>query len=608
VSFATNERQNTAESVEGERVADPKKALQLLADEARSEPNLWQTSAIAARLAAVPYNDVEGWRGLRVFAVGNATLKPFCDGLALGLLTQRIHPKVMEGPFDSWGTQFTDPDSELVRFGPGVVLLVLSGLGLTSGGTRIENRTVAMLETALKNFRQRSQTPVLIILPEPLEEEADPVSAFAQWRAQFVADAHSRLAQLAILLDPTPLLITQSASKWYAPRFWYHSKMSAHPDSLVALGRWLAPTVAHCLHRQVKVVACDLDDTLWGGVVGENGWQDLRLDLYGSGGAYIRLQAFLKRLISTGVVLAAVSKNNESDARDVFERYDTMPLRWDDFIAHYVNWQPKSENLIRLARHINIDPSAICFLDDQPFERAEVRAALPSVIVPELPKVPEEFVPFLARSGIFVAPLVTSDDLKRNDYYRGETQRRLAAAVVGDRNDFLRGLDIVVTSLPIGPETLARVVQLTQKTNQFNLTTRRYDSVSIAAVIGTRGAFGRCYSVTDCFGDSGITGVLLAVPDGNALFIDTWLLSCRVMGRDVERAMLVDICNWARANGYKRLVGKFYPTGKNMPVADLLPSSGFVKEDTGDNEFPSFALELMSPTPRLETLMLREST
>jgi FkbH-like protein len=382
---------------------------------------------------------------------------------------------------------------------------------------------------------------------------------------------------VAIVIDPGPLIMELGSARWFAARYWYHAKLPCHPNAMIALGRHLATTIARCIVRPVKVIACDLDDTLWGGTVGEDGWRGLRLDPHGTGAPYIRLQAFLKDLAERGVLLVALSKNNEADVREVFQKRTEMLLRWEDFAASRVNWRTKSENLRDLSETLRLDLGSFCLLDDSPFERAEVRHALPTLIVPELPTAPEDFVSFLARCGLFQIPIVTAEDRDRGRHYRDETARETSLKASASYEDFLRTLDLRAVAEPIDSANIERVVQLVGKTNQFNLTTRRHDLGMIRRLIEDRGAFAYCYRVLDRFGDAGVTGVLIATCDMGSCRIDTWLLSCRVMGRTVERAMFAHLLEWLRARDIRRLVADYVPTKKNEPVTMLLPELGFVE-------------------------------
>ncbi|WP_431859170.1 HAD-IIIC family phosphatase [Azospirillum sp.] len=519
---------------------------------------------------------------LRVYLAGNATLRPMAAGVREGALAAGVVATVADAPANQFGPLFFDPGSDFYTGGWDVAVLVLSSLGLTSAGTTLRDGVADDLAAVAAAIRSRSEARIAVVLPEPLEEEWDPDAPVAAWRAGVVADIRAALDDRVLVIDPLPTLLEVGAAAWYAPRFWYHAKLPCHPTALAALGRGIGRSLAAGTVRTVKLVACDLDNLLWGGIVGEDGCHGLALDVHGGGGPFIRLQAYLKHLASRGLVLAAVSKNNPEDVQAVFRERREMLLGWDDFACVCANWEPKSANLRAVAAELNLGLASVAFLDDSPFERAEVRAALPEVTVPELPTVPEEYVPFLVRSGLFATPFATGEDRDRQRHYRENRARREAAQGAPDLAGFLDSLDLSAEMLPIDAATIERAVQLIAKTNQFNLTGRRHALAAVRAMADAPGGFARCCRVADRFGDNGITGVLIAVPEGqSSCRIDTWVLSCRVMGRAVERAMFATLVDWAAARGVRWIVGEHVPSDRNQPVAGLYPDLGFERTGSG---------------------------
>ena len=352
----------------------------------------------------------------KIAILGNATLKPLCDAVKVNLLAHRIDADIWEAPFDQWSPLMHDAGSELYRFAPSIAVLYLSSLGITKLATEAPLYILDQLESAVEKFLHFSGATVLLCLPEALEEEQHTPNAMTRWRHHFIGELYRRIEPFdkVLIVDVDRAVHGTGCPRWHAPRYWYAAKMPAHPGALICWGRQLAHTLARCISVPVKVVACDLDNTLWGGIVGEDGWEHLHLDMHGLGGPYIRLQGLLKALIDKGVLLIAVSKNNEPDVREVFRmREKEMLLKWDDFTMVLANWKPKSENLKYAAKVLNLGLGNFCFLDDSVFERNEVRHSLPEVIVPELSANPEDYVPQLVRSGLFHIPLVTSEDKMR---------------------------------------------------------------------------------------------------------------------------------------------------------------------------------------------------
>ena len=558
---------------------DAEASFRLLTAAAGKLPDLSAVNAASGVLGELEgaKNSQPGFVKTRIAVAGNCTLKPLADALKVGMLSHSVDADVWEAPFDQWASLMVDEASPLYQFSPSFLVLYLSSLGLTASSTRSPADVIDMLKSCLRGFSQKSSAHIILILPEPLEEERFSLSGHFSWRAQLTGELCQSLGSRVLFVDPGQVLAEVGEKNWYAARFWYHAKMPCHPNAMVSLGAHVGLTIARCISVPVKVVACDLDDTLWGGVVGEDGWQNLRLDVHTTGGPYIRLQAFLKRLAEKGVLLVAVSKNNDADVREVFEKNDDMLLKWEDFTMVAANWSPKSQNIAYVAKTLNLDLRHFCFLDDSPFERDEVRSALPRVIVPELPDSPEDFVPILVKSGLFHVPLVTEEDKKRVRFYRTEAARVEEMSKVGDLDSFLKGLDLKLYPLKIHDDNIDRVVQLINKTSQFNLTNKRYDSAGVQRHTGDPEVYGFCYRVVDRFGDSGIASVLIAVPeeDKHVYVVDTWVMSCRVMGRTVERAIFEHLLSWMEAREVRLVKGIYLPTGKNVPVEGLYRDLGF---------------------------------
>lgn len=556
--------------------ADATQRVLRLAECARDAASVVEIGAVMKAIDAFDKSPPPHTPKISVYVAGNATLQPMVNGIRLGTMARGVVADVLEAPFDQWADVMLNPDSNLLRLQPDFLVLYLCSLGLTAAGTSLRGDVVDLLASCLAGLWERSHTRVAIVLPEPLEEERDPSSMLPEWRAT-LCDAIRRLSppDRMLIIDPGIVVADIGAERWFAPRYWYHAKLPCHPLALTALGRMIGNSLAAARVRP-KVIVCDLDNTLWGGILGEDGWHGLALDVHSGGGPYLRLQAFLKERIARGFLLAAVSKNNEADVREVFARRRDMLLAWDDFVCVHANWEPKSENLRRIAEQLDLSLQSFIFLDDSPFERAEVRKTLPEIHTPELPSAADDYVPFLLRSGMFSAPFPTTDDRRRHAYYRQDLARQKARNTTANLDDFLASIELRMEELLVDTATLDRAVQLLHKTNQFNLTTRRHNMETVAAMADDPETFARCYRVTDRFGDNGVVGVLIAVPDGEkACRIDTWLLSCRVIGRTVERAMFATLCRWAAQRGIRHLVGEYVPTAKNQVVASLFRDLGF---------------------------------
>ena len=335
-----------------------------------------------------------------------------------------------------------------------------------------------------------------------------------------------------------------------------------------------------------KVLLLDLDNTLWGGLAGENDHTPIKLSEDHEGLAYKNLQRVIAQMQSQGVILGIVSKNNEEDAMELIKNHPHMVLRLEAFAAKRINWQPKPENIREIAKELNLGLDSFVFWDDNPAERQLVKAVLPQVMVPDFPEKPEELAKAMA--GVyrryFEKETVTAEDLEKTKQYAQNAMRKDLEARAVDFESYLKQLDMeLICEDPL--KNLERLVQLINKTNQFNLTTRRYDRQTLQGFLedGRHRVF--LYRVKDCFGDNGIvSAVIIRLPENFAPIIDTFVMSCRVMGRNLEYDILADVEEQLYKEGYKSLIGEYLPTKKNKPVENLYETLGYEKLPEEKNE------------------------
>jgi FkbH-like protein len=356
------------------------------------------------------------------------------------------------------------------------------------------------------------------------------------------------------------------------------------------LGYGVLGDLARCYARYIaplkgltrKCVVVDLDNTLWGGVVGEDGKDGIKLGPTSPGSEYQDFQRYLLSLTKQGILLAINSKNNLADALEVIRSHDGMVLREDSFVAMRINWSPKSENLVSLAGELNIGLDAMVFLDDSAEEREGIRQMVPEVLTPDLPEDPA-----LYRQTVEALPqlqllTLTTEDQTRVTQYQAKRERERARADASSLEEYLRSLAITVETARATDGTMPRVHQLIQRTNQFNLTTRRYDSGQLAAL--ARDPERRIYVLRarDRFGDHGVVGTAIVRVDGRCWTVDSFLMSCRVIGYGVETALLAAIERDADRAGADTLVGEFIETDKNVPARDFYERHGFHREAVVD--------------------------
>ena len=390
------------------------------------------------------------------------------------------------------------------------------------------------------------------------------------------------------------------------PVRWHQAKQLVSPNLAPLYGDQLARIAAASAGLSRKCLVLDLDNTLWGGVVGDDGVEAIHLGQGSpSGEAFLAFQRYAAQLARRGIILAVCSKNDLSVAEAAFN-HPEMALKRSDIAAFVANWEDKAGNLRRIASMLDIGLDSLVFVDDNPAERDIVRRELPEVAVPELPDDVADYPARVAAAGYFEAVSFTSDDATRGRNYALNAERKAAMSQATDMEGYLRGLEMVLTATPIGAAELARSTQLINKTNQFNLTTRRYSEAEVERIASNPAAVALAIRLADKFGDNGLISVVLARPDASVasdeLLIDSWLMSCRVLGRQVEDAVLDVLAAAATAAGYRALIGEYRPTERNGMVAEHFPRLGFVQHPALSDSEPDatfWRYELNAPrTPR----------
>ncbi len=387
-----------------------------------------------------------------------------------------------------------------------------------------------------------------------------------------------RAPPYVVIHDLDDLSASVGRNLWGDERLYYHAKMPCPPQHLVDYGFSVASLLAAQMGLTKKCLVLDLDNTLWGGVIGDDGIGGIRLGQGdGEGEAFLAFQRYAKALKQRGVLLAVCSKNSEQVAKEVFEKHPEMVLRLEDISCFIANWNDKAANLREIARSLNIGLDSLVFADDNPAERALVRQLAPDVAVPELPVDPADYILAIEQHRYFQVTSLGREDLQRAEYYRANARRDEVLNGSDNVEEFLRSLAMVARIAPVDEVSLERTAQLINKSNQFNLTTRRRTAAEVMALAADPQWFTCTVSLRDRFGDNGLISVLLAKREDDALIVDTWLMSCRVLKRGVESLLHNYLCRWALRRGIRRIRGEYIATAKNSIVRDHFAGLGFAK-------------------------------
>ncbi len=528
-------------------------------------------------------------------------------------------------PFNQIEQQAFNPDSELYQSQPEVIMVALefadvapdliwrypalSTQEIEAALTTLEGR----LKPLLEQLRRQSPATLLIfnfaLPPIAAVGLADPGLELPQSSA--VARANEALANLCrsltdvFVVDYARLTTVCGLSQWYDARLQHTARIPFGASAQMALGANLARYLRVVRQPSCKCLVLDLDNTLWGGVLGEDGIGGIALGEDYPGSVYKEFQRYLVTLRDQGVLLALASKNNAADVQEAFARHDDMVLSLDDFAATQIHWGDKATSLQAIAEALNIGVDALAFFDDNPVERAWVRERLPDVTVIDVPAEPLQYMTALEASGAFDRLRITEVDRQRPHLVQQARKREQFYDQAGSVEAFLRGLEMVATVGHLDAVTLPRVAQLLAKTNQFNLTTRRHTAAALQVMVET-GAVVLWMRLKDRFGDNGLVGVAIGVPMADTQWrIDSFLLSCRVIGRQADDVLLGMLGRRVAARGGRALVGEYLPTPKNQQVAGFYEAHGFRPlDDTGQ----TWALELTEralPLPdsiRIETV------
>lgn len=546
---------------------------------------------------------------VRIAILGGSTTQEIKSMLDLFLRASGIEPTFYESEYKKYFEDVMFDNPALAEFKPEIIFIHTTWMNVIDWPTPLatEEQVEGNLRSELGRFEQmwdriRTRFGCTIIqnnfdMP-PLRSLGSMDGSAAFGHSQFVMRLNAEFAKRArtdasfIVNDIHYLSAKIGLDRWFDHEYWFNYKMAVTPEAGVHMGRKLAQIVGAIYGKTKKCLVLDLDNTLWGGVIGDDGLSGIKLgEDTALGEAYRDFQRYAKSLRDRGVLLAVCSKNELENAKLGFTHPDSI-LRFEDFAAFKANWNPKNENIKEIAQELNIGLDSLVFVDDNPMERAVVSAQLPMVAVPNVGDQVSHFAPILESEGYFETVRLVADDLQRSKMYEENNLRASAEAAFGSYEDFLASLDMKAEIAPFNAMYMERISQLINKTNQFNLTTKRYTAAEVEVMAHHPNYvtfFGR---LADKFGDNGLISVVIGAVKGRELEMDTWLMSCRVLKRGMEGAMLDSIVEECQARGIHRIVGVYLPTPKNKMVADHYGQLGFTLEQKEESGATRWAFEI----------------
>lgn len=505
---------------------------------------------------------------------------------------------VFDADYDQIDAQVMAPDSELYRFAPQGVLLQMCTEKLQEAFyDRPPEARASFAEDTYARIRQiwsriGSHIPATVLQCNfPLIDDGvfgqfgnktEQSFLFQQRKLNYLLMQGCQEAKNTFLIDLDALQTALGRSTFADPKLYYVAKMPISLAALPAAAKLVVDVVRSLQGAVKKCLVLDLDNTLWGGVIGDDGLSGIQIGELGTGHAFSDFQKWLKELKNRGILLTVCSKNNEDTAKEPFEKHPEMVLRLEDFSMFVANWEDKARNIRTIQQALNIGMDSMVFLDDNPFERELVRTMIPEITVPELPEDPALYLQYLRGLDLFETASYSREDAGRTEQYREKAQRAAFEAAFQSYDDYLEALQMRASAAAFDPFHYPRIAQLTQRSNQFNLRTVRYTEAEIEALAQDDSRIGLYFTLKDKFGDHGlISVVVLEKQPEDTLFISEWLMSCRVLKRGMEEFIVDKILSVAAQQGFRRVVGEYIPTPKNAMVKDLYEQLGFARLENG---------------------------
>jgi len=559
-----------------------------------SEWILSNRRAIKRELSARP-----GLVTKKIAILGGSTTNDIAVIMSLFLMNNGIKPEFYQSEYAQYWQDAMFDNPELAEFAPDIIFIHTTSRNITAFPSMSDEKEAvdALLESQYDHFRvmweklaETYRCPIIQNNFEPplFRLLGNKDVSDNRGRTNFIARLNMKLYDYAqthenfFIHDINYLASSYGLDRWSDPGYWYMYKYALALEAVPEFAFSVASIIKSIYGKNKKILALDLDNTLWGGVVGDDGVNGLELGPETpTGQAFEEFQDYAKEMKQLGVLLTVCSKNDEENAIAGLN-HPNGKLRPDDFTLIKANWNNKDINLMETASELTLLPESIAFIDDNPAERAIVRAQIPGAAVPEIGTV-ENYIRCVDHSRFFEVTAFSKDDLKRGEMYKANAERMKLERQYENYSDYLLSLEMKGEIQPFAPVYLQRIAQLTNKSNQFNVTTRRYTAAEIEALAEDDSHICLYGKLTDKFGDNGVVSVVIGKIDGKRLHMELWLMSCRVLKRDMELAMLDTVVEKARERGVEEIYGYYYPTAKNKMVKELYGFFGFEKQsEDGD--------------------------
>jgi len=595
--------------------------LQWLASHALDEVQLNQLAKLFARAREAGHS-VAPLTPFKLGLISNATTDLISPALVATALRHGIALECIAAPFGQVALQAFSKDSEINKVKPDAVLIALDFRGLplrpTPGDVTAAQETVTHVLDYLAAIREGIKQDggticILQTIARPAEPYFGSFDLVTPGTLRHLIDAVNRgiasslVGSEDILLDVAGLAETVGLAEWHSPVEWNLAKLPFASTFLPLYADHVCRLIGALRGKSRRCLVLDLDNTLWSGVIGDDGLEGIIIGPGdATGEAHLSLQQAALSLRDRGIVLAVSSKNDDAVARSAFQTHPEMLLREEHISVFQANWNDKASNIKAIAEELSLGLDALVLLDDNPAERGLVRRLLAQVAVPELPEDPSLYARTLMASGYFEAITFSAEDRKRADFYRDNARRIALQKQAGDVDAYLASLEMVIRFRPFDHVGRARITQLINKSNQFNLTTRRYTEAEIRDIGRDPNYYTLQVSLADIYGDNGMISVVICQRNGEDWYVDTWLMSCRVLGRRVENAVLSQLLGEARGRGIRRIVGAYRATARNKMVENHYAKLGFSVMENQDDGTVLWELDVAGPSENIPIPMTVE--
>lgn len=537
---------------------------------------------------------------VKLAVLGNAATQFLATAIEGNAKLERINLEVFDADYNQIVFQLMDPQSEVYAFQPDFILLYEATDKLyeefldedSTGKRTFADRAMERITGFWDMVSRNGNTKVLQCNFTEISDRA-----FGSYSCKTDVSFTFQIRKLNYLLQqamaghafvyPVDLLSIQlqlGADKWHNSALYYDTKFACDMNALPYFSKCVVDVLKAMKGQVKKCVVLDLDNTLWGGVIGDCGIGGIEIGELGKGHAFADFQRWLKQLKERGILLAICSKNDENKAKEPFEKHEEMILKLSDISMFVANWNDKATNIRLIQESLNIGIDSIVFIDDNAFERNLVRELIPEITVPELPEDPADYLDFLQAENLFETISYSDEDRERTSQYQAEFKRKDMQSMAASLEDYLKGLKMIGEMEKFEPDKFARIAQLTQRSNQFNLRTIRYTEDDIKRISEDDKYITAYCTLRDRFGDHGLVSVLILEKRSDVeAFIDTWLMSCRVLKRGMEEFIINSLVDLVRKSGFERITGEYIQTAKNSMVSDIYPRMGF--ESLGNGQY-----------------------